>query len=107
MKISEQEVSRLLAVSPLERLGFTSSNSVADRGVSVSSSVSSPAAQVDISSTAQEIQRVKQLINRLPDVREDRVQALKAQIDQGTYNVSGQDIADLIIRRALADNTGL
>jgi negative regulator of flagellin synthesis FlgM len=103
MIISEQEVTRLLAVSPTERFGNTSSNVASDRGVSLNR----PAAQVDISATAQEIQRVKQLINRLPDVREDRVQALKAQIESGSYNPSGQDIADLIIRRALADNTGI
>ena len=38
---------------------------------------------------------------------QERVQALKAQIDNGTYHVSGEDIADLIIRRALADNTAI
>ena len=103
MKISEQEVTRLLSVSPLERLGFTSSAIANDRG----ESISRPAAQVEISSTAQDIQRVKQVINNLPDVRADRVQALKAQVENGTYNVSGMDIADLIIRRALADNTGI
>ena len=103
MIISEQEVSRLLAVSPFERFGNTASHIAKDQGVSQSR----PAAQVEISSAAQEIQRVKQVINGLPDVRQDRVDALKAQIDRGTYNVSGQDIADLIIRRALADNTDL
>ncbi len=103
MKISELEVSRLLSFSPSER------------NASVSSSLSSEgkaarggqAARVDISDKAQEVQRITQLIKSLPEVREDRVQALKAQIENGTYHVSGEDIADLIIRRALADNTAL
>jgi flagellar biosynthesis anti-sigma factor FlgM len=100
LKISEQEVSRLLSYSPFERSGNNSTNVVSqDHGQHV--------ARVDISPTAQDIQRVTREINRLPDVREDRVQALKAQIDSGTYHVSGEDIADLMIRRALADNTAI
>ncbi len=103
MKISNEEVTRLLS-APTQ-----------DRSATATSHVSSPAretlnrsaASVDVSGAAQEIQRVKKLINQLPDVRADRVQALKAQVDNGTYHVSGEDIADLIIRRALADNTAL
>lgn len=103
MKISNEEVNRLLS-APAQ-----------DRSATATSTVSSPAreilnrnaASVDVSGAAQEIQRVKKLINQLPDVRADRVQALKAQVDNGTYHVSGEDIADLIIRRALADNTAL
>ena len=101
MKISEQEVSRLLSFSPTERTGRSSYAVVAEDRISQGER----AAQVDISVAAQEVQRITQLINRLPDVREDRVQALKAQIENGTYHVSSEDIADLIIRRALADNS--
>ncbi len=102
MKISEQEVSRLLAYSPFDRLGSASQS--VERGIAV---VRTPeATRVDISGAAQEVRRVTELIKQLPDVREDRVQALKAQIEAGTYHVSSEDIADLIIRRALADNTG-
>ena len=103
MKISEQEVSRLLSVSPFDRRASASSAAATVGGVSEGRL----AARVDISPSAQDIQRVAQVISELPDVREDRVQALKAQIESGTYHVSGEDIADLIIRRALADNTAL
>ena len=100
MKISEQEVSRLLSTSLFERSGSTSTVG-SDDGVAAGRHMS----RVDASPSAQDIQRVLQVIRRLPDVREDRVQSLKAQIESGTYHVSGEDIADLIIRRALADNT--
>ena len=60
---------------------------------------------VDVSPSAQEVQQIKRLVNQLPDVREDRVRALKAQVENGTYHVSGEDIADLMIRRTLADNS--
>jgi negative regulator of flagellin synthesis FlgM len=105
LKISELEISRLLAYSPADRSSSTAStgSATADGGAARGGQASS----VDTSSTAQDVQRITQLIKSLPDVREDRVQALKAQVENGTYHVSSEDIADLIIRRALADNTAL
>ena len=103
MKISEQEVSRLLSYSPFDRAGRNAGAVSTD--VAVVRSV--PAARVEISDSTQEVRRVAALIKQLPDVREDRVQELKAQIENGTYHVSSDDIADLIIRRMLADNTAV
>jgi negative regulator of flagellin synthesis FlgM len=101
MQISIEEVSRLLAVNPSSR-GVHQTNA---RSGSVSNG--REAANVEISSTAQEIQQVKRQINGLPDIREQRVAELKSQIENGTYNVSGDAIADLIIRRTLADSSTL
>ena len=101
MKISEQEVARLLAYSPFERTVSTSHAVVTD----TSAVRTTPASRVEISDRANEVRRVAELIKQLPEVREDRVQELKAQIENGTYYVSSEDIADLMIRRALADNT--
>lgn len=41
-------------------------------------------------------------VNRMPD-REDMIAELKAKIQAGTYNPSGDDIADAMIRRTIAD----
>ena len=41
-------------------------------------------------------------VQQLPD-REDRIAELKARIEAGTYNPSGDEIADAMIRRAIAD----
>jgi negative regulator of flagellin synthesis FlgM len=106
MKISTEEVSRLLAFTPTGRIGGTAAVTSPSQAA-YETSQSREAASVEVSSTAQEVQQIKKLINQLPDVRQDRVQALKAQIESGTYQVSGEDIADLIIRRTLADNTTL
>ncbi|MFY9232948.1 MAG: flagellar biosynthesis anti-sigma factor FlgM [Fimbriimonadaceae bacterium] len=38
----------------------------------------------------------------MPD-REDMVAELKARVDAGEYNPSGDDIADAMIRRSIAD----
>ena len=103
MRISTEEVSRLLSDTARERSSATLT-AVPPSGRSIQSR---QAAQVDVSAAAQEVLQIKKQISQLPDVRADRVQALKAQVESGTYHVSGQDIADLIIRRTLADNTSL
>jgi negative regulator of flagellin synthesis FlgM len=106
MKISIEEVNRLLAFTPPVKAGG-SATAVTPSSTAYDASDGRAAASVEVSSTAQEVQQVKKLVNQLPDVRTDRVQALKTQIENGTYQVSGEDIADLIIRRTLADNTAL
>ena len=104
MQISVDEVSRLLAFTSTDRAG---NRQAASAQLTGNDAQSHEAARVEVSNTAQEVQQIKKMVNRLPDTREDRVQALKAQIESGTYNVSGEAIADLMIRRVLADNTSL
>ena len=41
-------------------------------------------------------------VNAMDD-REDRIADLKARIESGSYNPAGADIADAMIRRAIAD----
>ena len=50
--------------------------------------------KVSISSIARDVKLAKKAIEELPDVREERVRELKDQIEQGTYNVSGEKIAE-------------
>lgn len=52
-----------------------------------------------LSATGQEISKAMALISKTPDVRLDRVEALKAQFAAGTYQVSGKDVAEAILRR--------
>lgn len=92
----------MLAFSPRERAGRSSTVLTLDTVGS-----DTEAAHIDVSPSAQEIHQIRQYIDRLPDTRADRVQELKAQVENGTYQISGNDVADLIIRRALADNTAL
>ena len=48
------------------------------------------------------IQQVTQEVLAMPD-REEMIAELKARIDAGTYNPTGEEIADAMIRRAVAD----
>jgi negative regulator of flagellin synthesis FlgM len=58
----------------------------------------------EVMTRSEEVQSVKDKLAQIPDVREDIVAALKARIDTGTYNISSEDIADLMVRRAYADS---
>ncbi|MBC7529397.1 MAG: flagellar biosynthesis anti-sigma factor FlgM [Chthonomonadaceae bacterium] len=106
MKISGEEAFRSYSQAVSNRgLSAIAEPEVSNNGVGVSGVVSID--KLNISSQARDIQLVKNSLAQLPDVREDRVAALKAQYESGTYQVSGEDIADLIIRRALADSTNI
>ena len=48
------------------------------------------------------IQHVTAEVIAMPD-REELIADLKARIEAGTYNPSGDDIADAMIRRSIAD----
>lgn len=49
------------------------------------------------------VARVTEEVKLMGD-REDRVAELKARIEAGTYNPTGAEIADAMIRRSIADN---
>ena len=51
---------------------------------------------------AELIQQVTQEVLAMPD-RDAMIAELKAKIDAGTYNPTGEEIADAMMRRAVAD----
>lgn len=53
--------------------------------------------QVSFSSIGRDMQIAKTALANVPDVREDRVNELKAQIQNGTYNVSNESFADKLM----------
>lgn len=52
---------------------------------------------VNISKDAQEINRLKSLIEQLPEIRADKVEALKKAIESGTYTIDPLKIAEKIL----------
>jgi negative regulator of flagellin synthesis FlgM len=56
-----------------------------------------PMDRIDISQKAKEIMRLKAAINELPEVREDKVKALKDQIQAGTYSIDARKIAEKML----------
>jgi len=65
-----------------------------------------PAAQEDsltLSPPARDVQRVRDHLATLPDVREERVADLRARIERGDYHVSDEDLADSILQSGALD----
>ena len=63
------------------------------------SSVSYGRDGVEISTIGKDIQTAKKAVNDASDIREDKVASLKAQIANGTYNVSAESFADKLMKK--------
>ena len=53
--------------------------------------------KVSLSPRAAEVRKFAKLAKALPDVREDKVKALRKQIKSGEYKVPGKLVADSIV----------
>lgn len=59
--------------------------------------------KVSFSKKAKEIQQIKKIVDETPDVRNDKIVELKAQIAGGNYNIPSGKIADRIMGETLTD----
>lgn len=100
MKISLEEVDRILRSQAPTEAAPKAANGKGNGNGAYSAP---PAASVEISQSAQDIARVRQIVEQMPDVREDLVASIRERISKGEYKVSSADIADLMLRRAVAD----
>ncbi|MCM2280001.1 MAG: flagellar biosynthesis anti-sigma factor FlgM [Oligoflexia bacterium] len=64
------------------------------------------AARTEISGRAKELAKAKELANAAPDVREERVAALKAKIAAGKYKVDADAVADRMVDEHLKAGIG-
>ena len=55
--------------------------------------------QVEISSIGKDFQTVKKAVAESADIREERTAPIKASINAGTYQVSGEKFADKLIAK--------
>ena len=53
---------------------------------------------VTVSNQGATLERLVAKVDEVPDVRQDRVDAIRSRIESGTYTVSSHDIAKAIIR---------
>jgi len=56
---------------------------------------------VVLSDTAKKIQETQTQLKAIPDVREDKVAQLKEQIENGTYEIDEEKIADKMLKDSL------
>lgn len=74
-----------------------------DKQTGSSAAAVKPEEKVDLSTRAKEIQQAKVEVSKAPDVREEKVQEIKSQVEQGTYNVSGEQIANKMVGESIVD----
>ena len=59
---------------------------------------------VDISDTAKRVSAARDELNRIPDVREEKVAALKKEIENGTYKVDSEEIAEKMLKDGILND---
>ena len=59
---------------------------------------------VVLSDTAKKIQETQTQLKAIPDVREDKVAQLKEQIENGTYEIDEEKIADKMLKDLLLND---
>ncbi|HHW13574.1 MAG TPA: flagellar biosynthesis anti-sigma factor FlgM [Firmicutes bacterium] len=59
--------------------------------------------RVSLSAESKELQAVRQAVAQAAEVREDRVAELREAIRTGTYSATGEEIAESMLARSLAD----
>lgn len=57
--------------------------------------------RIELSAAAKEMQAARQTLDELPAVRSDKVARLKAQIENGTYEINSRKIAASMIKDSL------
>ncbi len=56
-----------------------------------------------VSNQAKDFQTIMKALAGVPDIREDKVQKISAQIQSGEYNVEARDISEKIVSKISSD----
>ncbi|MGE5484583.1 MAG: flagellar biosynthesis anti-sigma factor FlgM [Ignavibacteriales bacterium] len=96
MKISRSQIDSALKIQ---------SEKVQQQGVKQDKDrvATAKADELSISPQASEVRKLKEVIAAMPDERADKVEAISKRIAEGTYEVKAADIAEMMLRRSIAD----
>ncbi len=67
------------------------------------SGVKSGSDRIELSVRSREIQHIDELVRSTPDIREAKVEQIRSAVENGTYNVKAEKIADKILGGKLID----
>ena len=99
MKISDLKDASAQMIQQYQR----SDSSAVSSDKQVSNAAVQPEEKVDLSTKAKDIQQAQNALNNLPDVREEKVQEIKVQVEKGTYKVNAEEIADKMVKESIVD----
>lgn len=92
MKVEQQRLQ-----GPAEAYRSARWDRIAPRGVKESRGPAQ-ADQVDFSDRAQEASSLRRALRQVPEIRADRVAALKAQVEAGLYRVRTAELANRLLQ---------
>ncbi len=61
--------------------------------------------KVEISSQSRDLNKVQDILAQTPDVRSEKVAALKKAVEEGRYQVSAENIAQKMIQEVLVESS--
>jgi negative regulator of flagellin synthesis FlgM len=61
--------------------------------------------KVEISSQSRDLKKIHDILGRTPDIRSEKVAALKKAVAEGRYQVSAEDIAAKMIQEILVESS--
>jgi negative regulator of flagellin synthesis FlgM len=59
--------------------------------------------KVELSVQSKEINRINDILKETPEVRSEKIAALKKQIEEGKYNVDAEAVAERMIKESILD----
>jgi negative regulator of flagellin synthesis FlgM len=59
--------------------------------------------KVELSGRKDEIEKLKEKVKAAPSTRQERIDAIKQAIENGTYNVKGEDVARSMLKNQILD----
>ncbi|KAB2953640.1 flagellar biosynthesis anti-sigma factor FlgM [Heliorestis acidaminivorans] len=97
MKISSNQIQNILKMYGVDRVEKKTEARPADKVQKMGKD------KVSLSEDARLLQAASKVIQETPEIREEVVEKLRQKIESGTYNVSGEKIAEKMIGRSLID----
>lgn len=96
MMISRTQIGQILKIYETQGAVHPSKAAGAAGGVASKDKIVLSASQDDLS-------KVRELVKKLPDVRLDKVESLRKQVEAGSYKADAAEVADKMLGRLLAD----
>ena len=104
MKISDikTQTENIYNIDPAQKMNPVEKNKAAPAQEGIPNS---PQDQVDLSQESKEMKKIYSVLETTPDIRNERVNELRTEVNQGRYQVNSQGVADKMIRESLFDIT--
>ena len=102
-QISQGVVMKLTGIFPQIKTEKIQKSGSVDLAKPVRVSTALGGDRVELSSGSREVMKMQEILQETPEVRREKVDALKRQIEEGTYQVDPQKVADKMMWSLISD----